>query len=233
MIVSINQPAYLPWLGYFHRIVASELHIVLDHVQFEKNSFTNRNKIRTANGWCWLTVPVHTKGRMGDLAINELRTAGAGKWRHKHWQSIRFNYAKAPYFSDHAAFFEGIFQNEWPKLAPLTTEITIYILEALGIETEILYSSEMNVRGNKHELVLNLCKTVDADVYLSGPLGRDYLNEGDFRAAGMELRYDEFRHPVYAQVQDGFEPFMAAVDLLFNHGPDSLRILRDGQKALA
>ena len=82
MIVSINQPAYLPWLGYFHRIAVSDLHVVLDHVQFEKNSFTNRNKVRTASGTPWLTVPVRSKGRFGDLAINEVDIAD-GRWTAK------------------------------------------------------------------------------------------------------------------------------------------------------
>ena len=143
MIVSINQPAYLPWLGYFHRIEASDLHIVLDHVQFEKNSFTNRNKIRTATGWTWLTVPVRTKGRFGDLAIDSIAMAGPSGWRRKHWDSIRFNYARTPWFSQHAPFFEEVYATEWPRLSPLMSRITRYLLSVFGIETEVRLSSEM------------------------------------------------------------------------------------------
>lgn len=230
MIVSINQPAYLPWLGYVHRVAVSDLHIVLDHVQFEKNSFANRNRIRTATGWCWLTVPVATKGRFGDLAINQLRIADVASWRRKHWDSLRFNYAHSPWFGAHAGFFESLYARTWRTLAPLMTETTNYVLEAFGIETKLMFSSQMDVAGARDALVLNLCAAVGADAYLSGPLGRDYLDAGDFRDAGIELRFHDYLHPEYTQVQGGFEPFMAAVDLLFNHGPDSAAILRSGQK---
>src|SRR5580700_5731203 len=99
MIVSINQPAFFPWLGYFHRIAISELHIVLDHVQFEKNSNVNRNKIRTGEDAKWLTVPVVTKGKFGDLAINKLEIANQEKWQRKITETIKQFYKKAPYFN--------------------------------------------------------------------------------------------------------------------------------------
>jgi len=104
MIVTIMQPAYLPWLGYFDRIARSDLYVVLDHVQFEKNSFTNRNKLRTSAGWTWLSVPVKTGRRFGRLAIDKLETSPGSNWRRKHWDTIRFNYAKAPFFDVSASF---------------------------------------------------------------------------------------------------------------------------------
>src|SRR4029078_7067897 len=102
-MVSIQQPAYLPWLGYFHRIEVSDLHIVLDHVQFEKNSFTNRNKVRTREGWTWLTVPLRTSGSFGDLAIEEIDTAETQPWARKHQRTLSESYAKAPHFARHKA----------------------------------------------------------------------------------------------------------------------------------
>src|SRR5207249_4338568 len=135
MIVSINQPAYLPWLGYFHRIAVSDAHVVLDHVQFEKNSFTNRNKVRTREGWCWLTVPVKTAGKFGALPINEVRIANENLWASKHWATLMLNYSKAPFFNQHAEFFEDIYTRRWEKLADLAREITEYMLNAFGIHT--------------------------------------------------------------------------------------------------
>ena len=225
MIVSINQPAYLPWLGYFHRIALSDLHIVLDHVQFEKNSFTNRNKIRTSEGWCWLTVPVSTSGRFG-VSIDALEIASGRPWADKHWNSIRLSYAKAPFFREHAGFFEGLFRREWRMLNPLLRELTAYLLDALGIRTPLRFSSEMKITGAKSDLVLNLCREVGATHYLSGPLGRNYLDEAGFHAAGITLDYHAYSHPEYPQVYGGFEPYMAAIDLLFNCGPRSLEVLR-------
>lgn len=233
MIVSINQPAYLPWLGYFHRIALSDLHVVLDHVQFEKNSFTNRNKVRTKEGWCWLTVPVKTKGRFGDLAIHKLECADSeDHWTRKHWDTLRFHYARVPYLAQHAAFFEGVYQKQWLRLNDLLREVTEYLLRAFETTCPLLYSSEMGVEGAKDELVLNICRAVGATVYLSGPVGRNYLHEDRFREAGIEVVYHDYAHPAYPQAHPGFEPFMSAVDLLFNCGPESRRIMMNDQEAL-
>lgn len=229
MIVSINQPAYLPWLGYFHRIAISDLHIVLDHVQYEKNSFTNRNKIRTTQGWCWMTVPVATKGKFGNLAINHLEISQDSRWAMKHWATLYNCYKRAPYFAEHAPFFEQVYQRSWKRLNDLMQSITGYLLQAFGILTPIRFSSDMPGKGNKDKLVLNICQEVGATVYLSGPLGRNYLHEELFGEAGIEVRYHDFRHPVYLQSYPGFEPYMAAIDLLFNHGPQSLAILASPQ----
>ncbi len=232
MIVSINQPAYLPWLGYFHRIAVSDVHIVLDHVQFEKNSFTNRNKIRTKDGSCWLTVPLKTSGRFGDLAITETEIANERPWAGKHWSSIRLNYSKAKYFRQHADFFEAVFSRSWPRLSPLLQEVTGYLLDAFAIRTKILFSSELEPSARKSELVLQLCAKVGATLYLSGSLGRNYLDEAAFQKAGIAVSYQDFRHPIYKQAYAGFEPFMAAIDLLFNCGPDSLAVIMQGQTPL-
>ena len=229
MIVSIQQPAYLPWLGHFDRIARSDVHIALDHVQFQKNSFINRNKIRTVQGWTWLSVPVKTKNRFGNLPICEIETAETRSWRRKHWDSIRFNYAKAPFFAEHAPFFNGVYGRDWPRLSGLIRATTDYLLGALGIGTRILYSSEMTAEGNKEALVLNLCREVGANTYLSGPFGRDYLDPQGFKDAGIRLLFHDYQHPEYQQVFPGFEPHMSVVDLLFNAGPKSKVILNRGE----
>lgn len=230
MIISINQPAYLPWLGYFHRIAAADVHVVLDHVQFEKNSFTNRNKIRTREGWSWLTVPVKTAGKFGELPINKLEIANEKRWATKHWETFRLSYAKSRFFSEHARFFELIYQRPWQKLIDLINEITTYLLPAFGIKTKVYFSSQLKVFGRKDELILSVCRELGATAYLSGPLGRNYLRESLFRSAGITVRYDDYRHPVYSQAYPGFEPYMAAVDLLLNAGPDSLKTIMSGQE---
>jgi hypothetical protein len=225
MIVSINQPAYLPWLGYYHRIAISDLHVVLDHVQFEKNSYVNRNKVRTKEGWCWLTVPVKTKSKFGNLPIAELEIADDSRWAAKHWSTIRQNYAAAGYFEAHGPFFQSLYARPWSRLAALMQEINGYLLEQLGISTRMISSSQMDPQKTKSELVLELCQAAGATVYLSGPLGRDYLDEDSFRVAGIRVAYHDYRHPIYSQLYAGFEPSMSAVDLLFNHGAESMAVL--------
>jgi hypothetical protein len=225
MIVSINQPAYLPWLGYIHRIAESDLHIVLDHVQFEKNSFVNRNKVRTSSGWTWLTVPVRTKGRFGALPIDELEIDSTQAWAEKHWQTIRQNYSKCPGFPAHAKFFEQIYARPWARLAELMAEMNGYLLRAFGVRTPLRCSSEMAPSGARTELLVGLCKSVGGSVYLSGPLGRSYLEEARFAEAGIEVRYHDYAHPTYPQRPSGFEPYMSAIDLLFNCGERSRDVL--------
>lgn len=233
MIVSINQPAYLPWIGYFHRIAISNLHIVFDHVQFEKNSFTNRNKAKTTDSWCWLTVPIKTKGRFGNLAINSLEIDNSINWKIKHWQTICHSYGRTPYFQEHKSFFESVYQRDWQYFSNLCYETTNYLLKALGITTPLLFSSEMNPKGVKDELVLDLCQKVRARTYLSGILGQSYIREALFDQAGIRVAYQNYRHPKYPQCRgQDFEPYMSVVDLLFNCGSQSLNILMSDQDGI-
>lgn len=230
MIVSINQPAYLPWLGYFDRIARSDLHIVLDHVQFEKNSFTNRNRIRTRPGWCWLTLPVKTKGRFGNLPICELELADE-RWQHKHFSTLRQVYARAACFADYQRELSQIYQRPWRLFNQLVREMTARQLEWFGISTPLLFSSDMRPSGRKAELILDLCRAVGADQYLSGPLGRDYLAADRFAEAGIKVRFHDYHHPRYPQAYPGFEPRMAALDLLLNCGRDSRRLIAQQELA--
>jgi hypothetical protein len=126
-----------------------------------------------------------------------------------------------------------MYSNQRQKLADLTAEITDYLLDAFGIKTKRYLSSELKVPGKKDELILNLCRELGATVYLSGPLGRNYLREDMFRARNIAVRYHDYHHPAYSQVYPGFEPFMAAVDLLFNAGPRSLEIMTKNQELIA
>lgn len=225
MIVSINQPCYLPWLGYFERIARSDLHIVLDHVQFEKNSFTNRNKVSTKDGWTWLTVPLMTKGKFGNLAINTLEIVPGDPWPKKHWATLKMAFAKAPFFRTHAPAYEALYAQNWNGFLPMVRAFLGQHLQDLGIGTPLKFSSEMGVGGEKSELVLNLCRAVGADSYLSGAIGRAYLDEAAFAATGISVQYQDYTHPAYTQCQPGFQPFMGILDLLFNHGPASRDIL--------
>jgi len=232
VIVSINQPAYLPWLGYFDRIAASDVHVVLDHVQFEKNSFVNRNKVRTPQGTTWLTVPVETSGRFGQLPIDRLKIAPDQPWARKHWSTIQQSYARAPYFRAHCDRFAEIYSRPWESFCDLADDTTGYLLECFGIDVPLVRSSSMRSDKTKSDMVLDLCRRLDARVYLSGPLGRQYLDEHSFAAAGIEIVYHDYRHPVYPQIGSGFVAFMAAIDLLFMLGPESGRVLRTTQRPL-
>jgi hypothetical protein len=228
MIVSINQPAYLPWLGYFHRIAMSDLHIVLDHVQFEKNSFVNRNKVLGPNGPSWLTVPIKTKGMFGNLPIRDLEIVNQTHWQSSHWKTLRFTYGKCPYFPQYADFFEDAYARQWDRLFDLMVHLNTYILGLLQIKTPITVSSDYSPTLTKDQLVLQLCEKVGATTYISGALGRHYLKPEAFHDARINLEYQDYSHPAYPQAQSKtgiFVPYMCVVDLLFNCGPASRDIM--------
>ena len=215
--VSIHQPAYLPWLGYFDKIRQADCFVYLDTVQFQKQSFQNRNKIRTADGWAWLTVPVETKGKLYDTALKDLTINNRIDWRRKHRAAIEMNYRKAPCFETVMHWLAQFYDRDWPRLSDLCFEMTQTFNRALDIETKILKSSAMQgLDGSKGDLVLNICRALGAERYLSGSLGRGYLDADAFEQAGIELVYQDYAHPSYRQIYPGFEPYMAVIDLLMN-----------------
>jgi len=232
MIVSIMQPAYLPWLGYFDRIMKSDLHLVLDDVQIthgDRNSFTNRNKIRQKDGWSWLTVPILTTGRQGQLDIDAVEVSQTQPWQVKHPQSLHGAYARTPHFAEFFPAMQAIYATPVTRLVDIIDPLTDFQLTAFGIETPIVRTSTLKVGGTKADLVLNLCREVGATRYLSGPFGRDYLNLDDFEKAGIAIDWHDYAHPDYKQAFPGFEPYMAAIDLLFNHGRAGRAVLSAGK----
>jgi hypothetical protein len=230
MIVSIAQPAYLPWLGYFDRIARSDLHIVLNTVQMERNtktSFTMRNRVRAAAGPVWLTVPVRRAADEAEALICNAVIDGP-HWARKHWQTLRQSYVRAPCFEYGRAALEPIYQRDWTRLDELLEVSTRRLLDALGITTPMTHSGELGVTSHKSQLVLDLCRAAGATTYLSGPFGRGYLDLPSFQRAGIEVVFHDYPHPVYHQVHGNFMPYLSVVDLLFNHGAASRDILAGG-----
>ena len=228
MIAVIMQPTYLPWMGYFDLMAQSDIFIFLDNVQFEKQSWQQRNKIKTSQGWQWLTVSVAQKFSQ---KIDEVEINDKVKWREKHWKTIMQNYRKSEFWSKYSSFFEDVYQREWQYLANLNIHITGWIRDQLGIETRLKSASEMDVQGQKVSLVIDICKKVGADTYLS-PIGaKEYIEEDNlFADEGIRLQYHNFEHPMYRQLYGDFIPYMSVIDLLFNEGPRSLEIIRSGRR---
>ena len=226
MKISINQPAYLPWLGYFERIASSDVHVVLDHVQYEKNSFTNRNKVRSKEATSWLTIPISTKGKFGNLEIKELKFAGSSTWKTKHLKSLKLNYSKSKYFQEYHKGYERIYAKDWEGFMPFVDAMLMQHLKDLNIKTKIVYSSEINAMGEKSELILDICKKLNAKYYLSGKMGRNYLDENLLSREGIRTQYQDYQHPTYNQAWEGFYSHLGIVDLLFNEGPRSLEIIK-------
>jgi hypothetical protein len=227
MIVSIHQPQYLPWLGYFDKIERSDVFVFLDNVQFKKNEWQNRNKIKTEQKWQWLTVPViHKFGQK----INEVKINNTVRWGKKHLTALMTHYSKAAFFKEHIGFFEKTYAQEWQYLADINIHIIQYLVEALGIsKTKLVISSEHESREEPTERLVDLCKQAGGDVYLSGQDGEKYLNLDKFDKEGIQVIFQHYNHPQYPQLYGNFEPYMSIIDLLFNCGPESLTILKKGE----
>jgi len=227
MVVTIHQPEHLPWLGCFDNVRQAAVFVVLDHVEYRKRYFQNRNRIRAEHGAIWLTVPVHVKG-MFHQPINEVRIDNEGnpRWREKCWNSIVHNYRKAPHFADHAPFFEDLYKKDWSPLVELNETIICYLLSAFSIEVRVVKSSSLGSTAEKGDLMLDLCRKVGATTYLSGISGKDYLDKAKFAEHNIQLQFQEFHHPIYKQLHEPFQPCMSAIDLLFNYGPASLDVIK-------
>lgn len=242
MILSGHQPEYLPYLGFFYKVAKADKFVLVDHVQYLQKSFQNCNRVRTApgaNGFTWLTVPVASRGKRYQK-INEAAIDNSTVWGKKHWKTIYLNYKKAPFFSEHEDFFEKLYLKKWDKLADLTETIIYYLVERLGIKTPLVKSSDYNFTGKKTDLLIEMCRQFGADAYLSGSGVRNYADEGKiekettkksyvdeekFKASGLKHIFSDFHQPVYPQK---FKPFISnfsVIDLLFNCGPESLKII--------
>jgi len=215
--VVILQPSYLPWIGYFKQMERADQFVFLDDVQYTRRDWRNRNKIRTNEGWTWLTVPVQKKNLYTQL-LKDTRIDNSTNWSKKHRATIGFNYSNAPYF-------DSVYQKRWEFLLDLCYETTGYLKEVLNITTQTFKSSTISTEGVKADRILNLCQKIGATHYLTGGLAHDYLSGVNFSQNGVELEYQEYDHPRYSQQYSGFIPNMSLVDLLFNAGDKSLDVL--------
>lgn len=225
MIVAIHQPEHMPWLGFFDKARQADLLVILDNVQFRKNYFQNRNKIRTQQGWAWLTVPVMAKGKSSQL-IQDVLVNNAVNWRSKLLKSIFYSYNRAPFFEKYSGFLEQTYNWRRICLADLNEQIIRHIIHQFRIEVRIIRASTLGVTGSGTDLLLQICQKLNTDIYLSGISGKDYLDESKFTEQGIKVIYQEFYHPIYKQLYEPFLPCMSAIDLLFNYGDKSLDVLK-------
>jgi hypothetical protein len=217
-VVAIHQPNFLPWLGFFHKMTLADVFILLDNVPFTKNSFQNRVKIKSAQGEQWLTVPVLTKGRFGQLTCEVLINNNV-RWQKTHLGALRTNYRRGPYYEEVLAWLGPSYREPPARLAAFNQYLIKAVREQLGLSAELVLASALGVGGNGSELLLQLVQAVDGDLYLSGSSGRDYLDISIFQKAGIKVQFQQFQHLVYPQLYGDFIPGLSLVDLLMNVGP--------------
>jgi hypothetical protein len=222
--LGIHQPGYLPWLGFFKKMSDSDVFVFLDDIQYERRNWQNRNYIRTSSGSTLLTIPTISNF---DSKINEVKIDNTKNWALKHKKSILTNYSKSAHFEEHKEFIEEIYERNFDSLIEIDIEIIKYIMKKLEIKTRTVFSSELHVSGNGSDRVLNICKAIGCDHYISGVTwAKDNLRIEDFTKNGITVQLKEFQHPMYRQCYHPFVPNMAAIDLLFNEGKNSQEILK-------
>ncbi|MBI5682763.1 MAG: WbqC family protein [Deltaproteobacteria bacterium] len=223
--IGILQPGYLPWLGFFEQMHKSDVFVIYDDVQYDKEGWRNRNRIKTANGIQWLTVPVMVNLEAHPL-VHEVKIDNKTNWRKKHLSSIRQNYSKAPYFKKYIDIFEEGYSKEWECLVDIDMYFILRLSECLGMDdTKIIKSSALNIDGDKIGRLINICKFFNADTFYEGAAGKNYIDENYFESHGIKMEYQDYKHPIYNQLYGDFVPYLSVIDLLFNHGDESLAIL--------
>jgi hypothetical protein len=229
MIIAGHQPAYLPWLGYFDKMARCDVFVISDDLQYEPKNFQNRNRIKVNNGASWLTVPVaHApeSARICDIVVSD--GAGARGWQQRTWATLRTHYRRAPHFARYADALEDVYARPWRRLVDLDLHLTQLIVGWLGISPTLVRASSLDLQGHKADRIIDTCRRLGADTYLSGSGGsKGYLDVEAMRRAGVRVAWQQFDHPIYPQRYPalGFIPSLSALDLILNCGPASRAIL--------
>lgn len=229
---AIMQPTYFPWMGYFDLMDQSDVFVLLDSVQFDKRSWQQRNKIKSPHGELLLTIPVQSKGKFTQK-ICEVQIASLDIYE-THLKAIEYNYRKAEFYNTYIEELREIFLRKDPMLTDFTIALIAWLKEKFGIQTPLIRSSVLEVNNRKADLLVEICKKIEADRYIS-PLGsKVYIQEGEvFKKNQIELLYNNYTHPRYKQLFGEFVPYLSAIDLLFNEGNRALSIIRSGRNIYA
>ena len=226
MKIGILQPGYLPWLGYFEQLSQCDIFVHLDDVQYTKNDWRNRNRIKTKAGVQWLTVPVsyHFGQNITEVILNRSMV-----WSRKHIGTLRTWYGKSPFFNIYFQELEDILSKDWTYLVDLDLELIRWLMTKLGICVKTFRSSQLSLASHDRQVrLIEICKILECDHFYEGESGRNYIDAGLFQAHGITVEFQEYKHPYYNQQwsnEQGFISHLSVIDLLFNHGTDSLAIL--------
>jgi hypothetical protein len=221
--VVIHQANYFPYSGFFHKLSLADTFVMMDNTQYDKK-FTNRNKIIVPNGSTWITVPI--KKELKFLSNKLIEINNDIDWKKTHWEKIQRSYANTKFFNLYKYYLNSLYKKEWNSLFELNYETLTKTIEWIGLKIEIIKESELNINGTSTERLVNICKSIDAETYVSGIGGKEYLDESIFEKNKIKLEYQQFLHPEYPQhFSKTFIPNLSIIDLLANVGPDSLKFL--------
>lgn len=230
MILVGHQPEYLPYIGFFQKVACADHLMIVDHVQFARKDFQSRNYIRNLEGKLLLTIPVLSKDKFNQ-PINQVEITPHVPWARKHWRSIYLSYKDSPFFEKYAHELEAIYEKGWVKLSALTIQLIKAMLKWFRICIPISLTSQLGVCEKKTAMLIEMCRKVGADTYVSGQGARDYVDLELMKDAGIQHYFCHFEHPIYTQFHGEFIKNLSALDLLFNLGDEAGEILRRSVEA--
>ena len=224
--IAISQSNYLPWRGYFDLISLVDEFVIFDEMQYTRRDWRNRNKVKTQNGSLWLTVPVEVKGKYFQK-IRETKINGSS-WKENHWKTLKGNYIKAPFFNDLEEELKKIYLYEdFKYLSKLNRRLIDLICNYLGINTIIRDSFEFSLAEDKTERLVEICKQIGAEEYISGPSAKNYIDKEKFKNNNIKLSYIDYSgYQEYKQLWGAFENNLSIIDLLFNCGKESHKFMK-------
>jgi hypothetical protein len=230
--VGIIQSNYIPWKGYFDFIASVDEFVLLDEVQYTRRDWRNRNKIKTAEGLRWLTIPVDVSGKYTQ-SIDQTRIADPN-WASEHLASLRHAYARAPHAREQWAWIERLY--ETATALPMLTAVNELFIRAiagrLGITTKISRSSDYAGTPGKNERLMAICRQAGASTYLSGPAAASYIDPTLWNAEGIDVEFKSYKgYPEYPQLHGPFEHGVTILDLFFNLGDETPAFFRPRARA--
>jgi hypothetical protein len=226
MKVAIHQPQYFPYGGFFHKLSLADLYVVMDDAQYDKR-FTNRNRIISPSGPIWISVPINKKQKFSanfDVEINN-----DVSWETVHWKRLQLSYNNSRFFHRYKEYFEQVYSREWKMLFDLDLQTLRQVIDWLGLKTEIILESELQIKSRSTQRLLDVCKAVGADAYVAGSGSKEYMDDSIFRRNNVRVEYQNWIPVPYRQhlAKNGtFIPNLSIVDMLSNLGPDTLDVIR-------
>lgn len=224
-ILSLMQPTYFPWLGYFNLINKSDIFVIYDTVQLTKRSWQVRNKIKNNDKELYLTIPIRKTQCRDDLLINQAEIDYNINWISKHLNSIKHSYLKSPYFDEIYPILENRLLSKPKYLTDITISLILDFIKILDINTQIILSKDIDYTGKKDEALISICKSLNSNTYMSVKGSQNYILEGEnlFEKNNIDLIWHEYQHPIYNQVGKNFISHLGIIDVLFNIGPDETK----------
>lgn len=227
--VVIHQPDFMPYLGFFDRLLQADIYVVFDNVQYVRGSraLTSRDKIKTQNGEKWISVGIQ-KPPFGSM-ISEVLLRQDMEWRKDHVNIIRENYRKSAYYDEIMPYIEELYLYQCKRMMDFNMKSIEMLMALFDISIEMVMASSLQAKGKSNELIIDILKKLDCYRYLSGVGAKDYYVPELYEKAGIQVVWQDFRHPVYPQQYEGFIPYLSSIDMLFNCGiENSRKILRGG-----